>query len=74
MAHARRSEEFQNLLAKVGGAAVLPALVAAVYGANVALPGRDTWLGLLVMLVCVGAGALGGFLLVRELLRRRLGL
>jgi hypothetical protein len=55
-----KQEGFNRLLAVFGTMVLIPGLVAAVYGANVALPGRDGTRGLgsmLCLMVAFGAGS-----------------
>src|SRR5664280_124096 len=46
-----RTEHFQRTLTALGAILLGPGLVAAIYGANVDLPGRDRLLGTLILIV-----------------------
>ena len=46
-----RNERFQHTLTALGAILLGPGLVAAIYGANVDLPGRDRLLGTLILIV-----------------------
>jgi Mg2+ and Co2+ transporter CorA len=53
----QRSQRFQRAATLVASAILVPALVASLYGANVQLPGRETWWalgGLVALMVCGG--------------------
>lgn len=54
----RQSEQFQRLVTVAGAVLLVPTLVAGVYGANTRLPGRDTWVGFVVMLIAMVLSAI----------------
>lgn len=78
---AAETERFQRLLTLVGTTVLVPGLVAAVFGANVDLPGRDTRDGFWAMLCFMVASGAASYALLRSFeqglwtrLGRRLGL
>jgi Mg2+ and Co2+ transporter CorA len=78
---AAETERFQRLLTLVGTTVLVPGLVAAVFGANVDFPGRDTLYGFWAMLCFMIASGAASYALLRSFeqglwtrLGRRLGL
>jgi hypothetical protein len=63
-------EKFQFIVALLGSAILIPTLVAAIYGANVNLPGEDSWTGFIALLLFVISFAVLGVLTVNELWAR----
>lgn len=61
------AEAFQRLLTLVGTAVLVPGLVAAVFGANVNFPGRDTSAGFPAMLLLMLASGLGSYVALEAL-------
>ncbi len=72
-AEGKRQEDdaFQELLTIIAAVLLMPTLVATIYGANVALPGRDTFEGLLAMLMLMVVSAALATVVAVGLLRRR---
>lgn len=66
-----KQEHFNRLVALFGTAVLVPGLVAAVFGANVALPGRNTTRGLAVMLVLMLACGAGSWAALEIVSRHR---
>jgi len=62
----RSSEHFQRVVSVLGAAVLGPALVAGLFGANTALPGRDKWWGFALMLVLMVAAAAAIFGLLKR--------
>ena len=58
------SERFQRVISVLGAVILGPAVVTGVYGANTALPGKDTWAGFGIMM---GAIVLSGLALLGTL-------
>jgi hypothetical protein len=63
---AAETERFQRLLTLVGTTVLVPGLVAAVFGANVSFPGRDTLDGFWAMLCFMLASAAAAYALLRS--------
>lgn len=59
-------EKFQLLAALLASAILIPTLVAAVYGANVTLPSKESWGGLKALLLFIFSFSIFGVLLVAE--------
>ena len=64
---AAETERFQRLLTLVGTTVLVPGLVAAVFGANVDFPGRDTLDGFWAMLCFMIASGAAAYALLRSL-------
>lgn len=67
----RQSERFQELATFIAAVLLVPTLVAAIYGANVSLPGKDHAAGLLIMFVAMAITAVVTGLGLRYWQRRR---
>ena len=58
-------ERLQRLVTVVGAAVLVPGLVAAIFGANVDVPGQNTAAGFWGMVLLMAAGGLGSYWLLR---------
>lgn len=61
------TQHFQRLLTLVGTAVLIPGLVAAIFGANVDIPGKGGANAFWAMLLLMVAGAVGSYALLRSL-------
>jgi Mg2+ and Co2+ transporter CorA len=61
-------EHFHFVAAVLGSAILVPTLVATVYGANVALPARDSWRGFIALILFIAAFALFGLFAIAKAL------
>jgi hypothetical protein len=59
-------ERFQFIVALLGSAILIPTLVAAIYGANVNVPGENSWTGFRALLLFILASFIVGVLAVNE--------
>lgn len=59
-------ERLQRIVTVVGAAVLVPGLVAAIFGANVDVPGENTAAGFWGMLLLMTAGGLGSYWLLRS--------
>lgn len=57
---------FQRMIALVGAAILVPALIAGIFGANVRVPGEGSSAGFWAMLLFMLAGALGSYAIFRS--------
>lgn len=64
---AAETERFQRLLTLVGTTVLVPGLVAAIFGANVSVPGEDTGRGFWAMALFMIAAGAGSYALLRSL-------
>jgi hypothetical protein len=67
---ADKSDALQTGLQVLAAPFVAAAIVVGAYGANTWLPGRDKWVGFLIMVLATIAIAIGGFLAFRRYVRR----
>lgn len=64
---ASRTARFQRLVTLIGAAVLVPGLIAAVFGANVGVPGRDTNYAFWAMVLFMTGGGLGSYVFIRSL-------
>ncbi len=64
-------ERFERVAATLASVILVPTLFASIYGANVALPGKDSWFGLGLLTATIVALAVLGLVLIGKMLPRR---
>jgi hypothetical protein len=64
-------ERFERVAATLASVILVPTLFASIYGANVALPGKDSWFGLGLLTAIIAALAVVGLILIGRMLPRR---
>ncbi len=71
----RQTANFQDILSMGAAILLVPTLIAGIFGANTELPGKETWGGFVLLVVCMVSGAslaVVGVLAIRRHQERRL--
>jgi hypothetical protein len=64
-------ERFERVAATLASVILVPTLFASIYGANVALPAKDSWAGFVLLTATIVTLALLGLAFIRRMLPRR---
>ena len=64
-------ERFHFVVAVLGSSILVPTLVASIYGANVALPAKDSWRGFIALILFITAFALIGLFWIAKALPQK---